>query len=237
MTNGVRKASVLSKSRLRDAPRNVGDLSRGGPTFNLHPFAAPLTDVDNVEAKFDLAMRSNKWEGEDEEEDVKVMRFPVARATREPSYASRVRFTHLTYIANTCFPYRTPCPVDYQLSWVPLLSYASFVRTTCDYLEIVVIAREKQMRNLLMMHLRGHSNENQKEITGSFIHLLDNPSKSMYFLLYTSVVFGKINCMWKWTSKIYLRIDIECIFFLIFIVFQYFLSLNVLHKIFNHMDS
>ncbi|XP_066597401.1 eukaryotic translation initiation factor 3 subunit J isoform X2 [Prorops nasuta] len=28
-------------------------------------------DVDNVEAKFDLAMRSNKWEGEDEEEDVK----------------------------------------------------------------------------------------------------------------------------------------------------------------------
>ncbi|XP_035729401.1 eukaryotic translation initiation factor 3 subunit J-like isoform X1 [Vespa mandarinia] len=28
-------------------------------------------DVDNVEAKFDLAMRSNKWEGEDEDEDVK----------------------------------------------------------------------------------------------------------------------------------------------------------------------
>ncbi|KAG7208323.1 hypothetical protein KM043_014559 [Ampulex compressa] len=28
-------------------------------------------DVDNVEDKFDLAMRSNKWEGEDEEEDVK----------------------------------------------------------------------------------------------------------------------------------------------------------------------
>ncbi|XP_029679041.1 eukaryotic translation initiation factor 3 subunit J [Formica exsecta] len=28
-------------------------------------------DVDNVEAKFDLAMRSNKWEGEDEEEEVK----------------------------------------------------------------------------------------------------------------------------------------------------------------------
>ncbi|XP_046479902.1 eukaryotic translation initiation factor 3 subunit J isoform X1 [Neodiprion pinetum] len=28
-------------------------------------------DADNVEAKFDLAMRSNKWEGEDEEEDVK----------------------------------------------------------------------------------------------------------------------------------------------------------------------
>jgi len=28
-------------------------------------------DVDNVEGKFDLAMRSNKWEGEDEEEEVK----------------------------------------------------------------------------------------------------------------------------------------------------------------------
>ncbi|XP_012253156.1 eukaryotic translation initiation factor 3 subunit J [Athalia rosae] len=28
-------------------------------------------DADNVEAKFDLAMRSNKWEGEDEEEEVK----------------------------------------------------------------------------------------------------------------------------------------------------------------------
>ncbi|KAK2575429.1 hypothetical protein KPH14_008338 [Odynerus spinipes] len=28
-------------------------------------------DVDNVEPKFDLAMRSNKWEGEDEEEEVK----------------------------------------------------------------------------------------------------------------------------------------------------------------------
>lgn len=28
-------------------------------------------DVDNIEAKFDLAMRSNKWEGEDEEEEVK----------------------------------------------------------------------------------------------------------------------------------------------------------------------
>ncbi|XP_011638654.1 eukaryotic translation initiation factor 3 subunit J [Pogonomyrmex barbatus] len=28
-------------------------------------------DVDNVETKFDLAMRSNKWEGEDEEEEVK----------------------------------------------------------------------------------------------------------------------------------------------------------------------
>lgn len=28
-------------------------------------------DVDNVEAKFDLAIRSNKWEGEDEDEDVK----------------------------------------------------------------------------------------------------------------------------------------------------------------------
>ncbi|XP_015186012.1 PREDICTED: eukaryotic translation initiation factor 3 subunit J [Polistes dominula] len=28
-------------------------------------------DVDNVEPKFDLAMRSNKWEGEDEDEDVK----------------------------------------------------------------------------------------------------------------------------------------------------------------------
>ncbi|XP_032673762.1 eukaryotic translation initiation factor 3 subunit J [Odontomachus brunneus] len=28
-------------------------------------------DVDNSEAKFDLAMRSNKWEGEDEEEEVK----------------------------------------------------------------------------------------------------------------------------------------------------------------------
>ncbi|XP_024880947.1 eukaryotic translation initiation factor 3 subunit J [Temnothorax curvispinosus] len=30
-----------------------------------------VDDVDNVEAKFDLAMRSNKWEGEDEEEEVK----------------------------------------------------------------------------------------------------------------------------------------------------------------------
>ncbi|XP_076283118.1 eukaryotic translation initiation factor 3 subunit J [Lasioglossum baleicum] len=28
-------------------------------------------DVENAEAKFDLAIRSNKWEGEDEEEDVK----------------------------------------------------------------------------------------------------------------------------------------------------------------------
>ena len=34
-----------------------------------------LADVDNVEAKFDLAMRSNKWEGEDEEEEVKVIQF------------------------------------------------------------------------------------------------------------------------------------------------------------------
>lgn len=39
-----------------------------GINFNLVHF----TDVDNVEAKFDLAMRSNKWEGEDEDEDVKV---------------------------------------------------------------------------------------------------------------------------------------------------------------------
>lgn len=35
-------------------------------TFNV-------TDVDNSEAKFDLAIRSNKWEGEDEEEEVKVL--------------------------------------------------------------------------------------------------------------------------------------------------------------------
>ncbi|XP_076234094.1 eukaryotic translation initiation factor 3 subunit J [Calliopsis andreniformis] len=28
-------------------------------------------DVENAEAKFDLAIRSNKWEGEDEDEDVK----------------------------------------------------------------------------------------------------------------------------------------------------------------------
>ena len=48
----------------------------------------PLADVDNVEAKFDLAMRSNKWEGEDEEEDVKVMRFHIVNATRGPSHAS-----------------------------------------------------------------------------------------------------------------------------------------------------
>lgn len=35
-------------------------------TFNF-------TDVENAEAKFDLAIRSNKWEGEDEDEDVKVL--------------------------------------------------------------------------------------------------------------------------------------------------------------------
>lgn len=35
-------------------------------------FSRAFADVDNVEANFDLAMRSNKWEGEDEEEDVKV---------------------------------------------------------------------------------------------------------------------------------------------------------------------
>lgn len=35
-------------------------------TFNV-------ADVENAEAKFDLAIRSNKWEGEDEDEDVKVL--------------------------------------------------------------------------------------------------------------------------------------------------------------------
>lgn len=49
------------------------------------------------------------------------------------------------------------------------------------------------MRNLLM-HVRGRNNENQKEITGFFIHLLNNLSKSTYFLLYISVVLGRINC-------------------------------------------
>lgn len=42
-----------------------------------------FADVDNVEAKFDLAMRSNKWEGEDEEEDVKVKRFSFAYVARD----------------------------------------------------------------------------------------------------------------------------------------------------------
>lgn len=37
-------------------------------TFNF-------ADVENAEAKFDLAIRSNKWEGEDEDEDVKVLRY------------------------------------------------------------------------------------------------------------------------------------------------------------------
>lgn len=37
-------------------------------TFNF-------TDVENAEAKFDLAIRSNKWEGEDEDEDVKVLSY------------------------------------------------------------------------------------------------------------------------------------------------------------------
>jgi len=33
-----------------------------------------FTDID-IEPKFDVAIRSNKWEGEDEEEDVKVWEF------------------------------------------------------------------------------------------------------------------------------------------------------------------
>lgn len=38
----------------------------------LTSFPCAVADVENVE-KFDLAMRSNKWEGEDEEEEVKVI--------------------------------------------------------------------------------------------------------------------------------------------------------------------
>ncbi|KAG5319364.1 EIF3J factor, partial [Pseudoatta argentina] len=69
-----------ARFRLYSSPRLCG-------RFSVHPQARRTANnhrqqwtrngvhVDNVETKFDLAMRSNKWEGEDEEEDVKVMRF------------------------------------------------------------------------------------------------------------------------------------------------------------------
>lgn len=48
--------------------RNVRFVRQSG----LNLLARAFADVENIEAKLDLAMRSNKWEGEDEEEEIKV---------------------------------------------------------------------------------------------------------------------------------------------------------------------
>lgn len=93
--------------------------------------------MDNVEEKFDLAMRSNKWEGEDEEEEVKVKRFLVAYATRGRSHAS---------------PRAVPRDLTYKEHMFPLVvviieflasSFAPSVRATraipCD----CILPREK----------------------------------------------------------------------------------------------
>lgn len=95
-----------------------------GWLFNLHPFAAPLADVDNVEGKFDLAMRSNKWEGEDEEEEVKVNAISRrVRDARAPPRALRA----LNLYGEHMFPHAAPLGLS-----IISLSRESFVFIICS---------------------------------------------------------------------------------------------------------
>lgn len=62
--------------------------------------------MDNVEGKFDLAMRSNKWEGEDEEEEVKVN--AVSRRARDARAPPRALPRALNLYGEHMFPHAAP---------------------------------------------------------------------------------------------------------------------------------
>jgi len=72
-----------------------------------------LADVENADGKFDLAVRSNKWEGEDEEEEVKVKWFFFARTLRKfLATFSRIPRA-IPNLQETHVPYRIFCHINH----------------------------------------------------------------------------------------------------------------------------
>lgn len=138
-------------------------------------------------------MRSNKWEGEDEEEEVKVMRFSVMYATRGPFHASRVQFRTPNLYSEHMFPTPRLSSCRLSISLVYILKRRVLVI-------VVIVMRERRTRNVnykkpKKCKKKSLKERNQEGIICGVITCLIYSNKSIYLLFHVFFVHGRISRM------------------------------------------